>query len=129
MSKLDEFLNLRDVSEIREDVKIKVDGKDLVLGVRPLTESEHSDFQNRAYKMVGNKMMMNLPKYTKMVLDACIVEPNFHNPEFLKKAKCSTFEEFLDKKFPAGVLSDVMNAIQKLSGFDSYEMEIENAKN
>ena len=37
--------------------------------------------------------------------------------------------EFINKKFPAGVVSDIAIEIQKLSGFDSYEMEVENAKN
>ena len=37
--------------------------------------------------------------------------------------------EFLKKKFTAGVLTDIAQQIQELSGFESYEMEIENAKN
>ena len=44
MSKLDDFLGLTDVSEIRKTINVSIDGKEFELVIRPLTEDEHSDF-------------------------------------------------------------------------------------
>lgn len=129
MSKLDDFLNLNDVSEIKQEIEIEFNGKKFNLTIKPLTDREHSEFQKRSYSMSKNKVTMDTAKYNNLVLDACIIEPNFKDESFLKKVNCLSSIEFLTKKFPAGVLMDIAQRIQKLSGFESYEMEIENAKN
>lgn len=129
MSKLDDFLNLADVSEIKKTIKVNLGGKDFDLVIRPITEAEHTEFQRRSNVINKNKISFDSGKYTSLVLEACIVEPNFKNAEFLKKANCVSATEFLGKKFPAGILSDIAQKIQELSGFESYDMEIENAKN
>lgn len=129
MSKLDDFLGLSDVSEIRKEISVKVDGKDLSLVIRPLTENEHTEFQRRSQTITKNKMIFDTGKYNNLAVENCIVEPNFSDEGFLKKVKCISASEFLSKKFPAGVLTDIAQKIQELSGFESYEMEIENAKN
>jgi hypothetical protein len=129
MSKLDDFLNLNNVSEIKKTISVKINGKDLELVIRPLTEDEHNEFQRRSNVINKNKITFDSGKYSSLVLDACIVEPNFKDAGFLKKVGCVSATEFINKKFPAGVVSDISVKIQELSGFESYEMEIENAKN
>ena len=129
MSKLDDFLNLNDVSDIKKTIKVKLDGKELELVIRPITEAEHTEFQRRSNVINKNKITFDSGKYSNLVLDACIVEPNFKDADFLAKAGCNTSTEFINKKFPAGVVSDISQKIQEISGFESYEMEIENAKN
>lgn len=129
MSKLDDFLGLRDVSEIRKTISVNVNGKDLELIIRPLTEDEHNQFQRRSNNINKNKVSFDSGKYNDLVLSNCIIEPDFSNADFLKKAKCIDAVEFLHKKFPAGILTDIAQKIQELSGFETYEMEIENAKN
>ena len=129
MSKLDDFLNLTDVCEIKKTIKVNLDGKDFELVIRPITESEHTDFQRRSNVINKNKITFDSGKYSNLVIENCIIEPNFKNAEFLKKAGCTSASEFLNKKFPAGVISDITQKIQELSGFESYDMEIENAKN
>lgn len=129
MSKLDDFLGLTDVSEIRKEISIKLDGKELNLVIRPLNKDEHTEFQRRSQTVTKNKMIFDPGKYNNLVIENCIVEPNFSDETFLKKAKCISASEFLKKKFTAGVLTDIAQQIQELSGFESYEMEIENAKN
>ena len=129
MSKLDEFLGLTDVSEVRKTIKVKVGDKEFDFIIRPITEDEHTEFQRRSNSINKNKVTFDSGKYNNLVLEACIVEPNFSNEDFLKKVKCISAIEFLNKKFPAGTLQDIAGEIQKLSGFESYEMEIENAKN
>lgn len=129
MSKLDEFLGLTDISEVRKTIKANVGGKELELVIRPITEDEHTEFQRRSQNITKNKVTFDAGKYNNLVLTTCIVEPNFSDADFLKKAKCISASDFLNKKFPAGTLQDIASEIQKLSGFESYEMEIENAKN
>lgn len=129
MSKLDDFLGLTDVSEIRKEISVKLDGKELNLTIRPLDEDEHIEFQRRSQTVTKNKMIFDTGKYNSLVIENCIVEPNFSDEGFLKKVKCISASEFLKKKFTAGVLTDIAQQIQELSGFESYEMEIENAKN
>ena len=129
MSKLEDFLGLSDVSEIRKELTVDINGKKLSLTVRPITENEHNEYVKRCNVIKGNKVTFDSGKYNNLVLSDCIVEPNFNNVEFLAKAKCHNAEEFLNKKFPSGVLANISSEIQKLSGFESYEMEIENAKN
>lgn len=129
MSKLDDFLCLSDVTEIRKEISVNVNGQQLELVIRPLTEEEHTTFQRRSQNVTKNKVSFDSGKYNNLVLENCIVEPNFSEESFLKKVKCISGIEFLNKKFPAGVLSEIAQQIQELSGFESYEMEIENAKN
>lgn len=129
MSKLDDFLGLTDVSEVRKVIPINVGGTVLEITIKPVSEEEHSEFQKRCQVFNKNKMTFDTAKYNNLILESCIVEPNFSSEEFLRKAKCQTASEFINKKFPAGVVSDIAIEIQKLSGFDSYEMEVENAKN
>ena len=129
MSKLDDFLDMADVSEIRETIKETVNGKEFEFIIRPLTQEEHSEFQKRANTIKGKNITFDLGKYNKLVLDACIVEPDFADEKFLNKVKCNSASEFLNKKFPAGVLTDIAEKIQTLSGFETLEADIENAKN
>ena len=129
MSKLDDFLGLTDVSEVRKVIPINVGGTVLEITIKPVSEEEHSEFQKRCQVFNKNKMTFDTAKYNNLILESCIVEPNFSSEEFLRKAKCQTASEFINKKFPAGVVSDIAVEIQKLSGCDSYEMEVENAKN
>lgn len=129
MSALEDFLNLGDVKDINEEIKVVVGGKELALKVRALTEIEHSDFQKRAQSIGRKSVSFDVEKYNSLILTTCIIEPNFNSAEFLEKAKCTTAWEFLTRKFPAGVLSDVASKIQEISGFKPFEMEIEEAKN
>lgn len=129
MSKLDEFLGLEDVSEIRKTIAVKIGDKILDLVIRPLTEDEHTEFQRRSNTISKNRIAFDSGKYNDLLLSACIVEPNFADEGFLKKAHCISGIEFLKKKFTAGQLSDIATEIQKLSGFETFDMEIENAKN
>jgi hypothetical protein len=129
MSKLDDFLNLTDVCDIKKTITVNIGGKDFELVIRPITESEHTEFQRRSNVISKNKVTFDSGKYSNLVLETCIVEPNFKDAEFLKKANCVSASEFLNKKFPAGVVSEISQKIQELSGFESFDVEIENAKN
>lgn len=129
MSKLDDFLGLGNVEDIREEIKVRVQGKEYSLTIRAMTGEEHADFQKRSNVITKKSVSFDLGKYNSLVLPACIVEPNFSDAKFLEQVKCQTAWEFLSKKFPAGVLVDIGQKIQELSGFESLDMEVEEAKN
>lgn len=129
MSKLEDFLGLVDVSEIRQTISVELGGKKLELVIRPLTDQEHQNIQKRCQVMVKNKMVFDTGKYNECILEACIVEPNFNEASFLNKVGCMTSTEFLKRKFPAGVLMDIGSQIQTLSGFETIELEVDEAKN
>ena len=129
MSKLEDFLGLVDVSEIRQSIFVELSGKKLELVIRPLTEQEHQNIQKRCQVMVKNRMVFGTGKYNENLLQACIVEPNFSDAAFLEKVGCMTAIDFLKKKFPAGVLMDIGSQIQTLSGFETIELEVDEAKN
>lgn len=129
MSKLDEFLALKDVSEITDEITVKVGGKSLALKIRAVSETEHNEFQKRALAIGKKNVQFDKGKFDSLMIPSCIVEPNFNNAEFLERAKCHTAWEFLTRKIPAGVLSEISAKIQELSGFESLEEEVEEAKN
>lgn len=129
MSALDDFLELKDVSEIRKTLNVKINGKDFELVVKPISAEEHVEFQRRCQNINKNRVVFDNGKYTLLVVEECIVEPNFADEGFLKKVGCVSASDFIKRKFPAGVLADILSEIQKISGFESFEMEIEEAKN
>lgn len=129
MSKLEDFLGLDDVVDIRKTVKVAIGKKEFDFTIRPLTETERTESHRQSYVVSGNERVFDAGKFQSRVLDKCIVEPNFKNADFLEKAKCQTAEEFRNRKLPAGVLDDLYNRISDLSGFGTTRKEVEEAKN
>ena len=130
MSKLmDDFLSLGNVDDIQEEITVNVQGKALALKIRAQTEDEHTDFQRRATVINKKSVFFDKGKYTSLLLPACIIEPNFNSEEFLKKAGVNTAWELITSRLPSGVIEEISQKIQELSGFDSLDAEIEEAKN
>lgn len=130
MSKLDEFLSVGKCTDVQEDISVKLGGKDFTLKIRAMSEDEHKEWQKRAMNISKKgSVSFDSGKYNQLMIPACIVEPNFNDAAFLEKAKCQTAWEFICSRFPAGVLENISQKIQELSGFDSLDAEIEEAKN
>lgn len=129
MSKLEDFLGLDDVADIRQTVKAAIGGKEFEFTIRPITEAERMECRKQSYVGKGDDRILDLDKFQSRLLDKCIVEPNFRSAEFLEKAKCQTAEEFRNKKIPSGVLDYLYNSISRLSGFGTTREKVEEAKN
>ena len=129
MGKLEDFLALKDVSEITDTISVNIGGKSLSLKIRALSQSEHAEFQKRATTIGKKNVSFDKGKYDSLMIPVCIIEPNFNSADFLQKAGYPTGWEFLVHKFPSGVLADISSKIQELSGFESIEEDIEEAKN
>lgn len=130
MSSLDDFLALDDVKDISQSVQERINGKVFEFVIRPLTADEHKEFQKRSYTIgTKGKVSFDVMKYKMLEVLNCVITPDFSDADFLAKAKCTSAEEFYTKKIPAGVIADLSEKIEALSGFDSYEMEVDEAKN
>lgn len=130
MSKLEDFLSLGKTTDKRDVIEVSVFGKKLSLTIRPMSEEEHNEWQKRAMTISRKgDTSFSLGKYNSLMVPACVVEPNFNDADFLEKAKCISGWEFINSRFPAGVIEDIASRIQKLSGFNTLQAEVEEAKN
>ena len=130
MNAIEEFLELPDLTEMKETITINYNGKPLEFVVRPINDTEFKDYQKRSQKRQGNRIVIDDTKIRACILENNIVEPDFNNAEFLRKAGCVTGIEFLERKFPSGVLQDIVAKVLEISGFDNdINVEIEEAKN
>ena len=130
MSALDDFLALDDVKDVRQTVKEKIGGKTFDFVIRPLSADEHKEFQKRSYSIgTKGKVSLDVMKYKMLEVLNCVIEPDFSKADFLQKAGCNTAEEFYEKKIPAGVIADLSEKIETLSGFEAYQEEVDEAKN
>lgn len=128
-SSLDEFLGLADVADVRENIKVMINGKLFDFEVSPMTQEVHSKYQRRCLSYKNGKADFDKAKYNLLCCSEHITSPNFSDAAFLQKAKCDTAIDFLSKKFPAGVLENIAEKIADLSGFKPIDMEIDEAKN
>ena len=128
-SKLEDFLDLGNIADIQDEISVNIGGKDLTLRIRAMTETEHKDFQKRSTIITKKNVDFDTGKYNSLMIPACIIEPNFNSADFLAKAKCQTAWDFINCRFPAGVIEDIGQKIQELSGFKPMGEEIDEAKN
>ena len=129
MSKLEEFLAVGKSTDMTEDITVKLGGKDFTLKIRAMSEDEHKEWQKRAMNITKKSVSFDSGKYNSLMIPACIVEPNFNDASFLEKAKCQTAWDFINSRFPAGVVENISQKVQELSGFDTLDAEIDEAKN
>ncbi len=137
--KLQEFLNTSNVREIKDKVAISQRLKDPDSGelykfeIRALTEKEYEVARSEATTLPRKKKesarFNNAIFNEKVILAGCIY-PNFKDAESIKAATCISPEDYLHKVLLPGEISDLAEAITKLSGFDvGMEELVEEAKN
>ena len=131
MSKLDDFLNLADVSDIKKTIKVNLDGKNFDLVIRPITEAEHTEFQRRSNVISKNKISFDSGKYSNLVLEACIVEPNLYDKELQDSYGVMTPEDLLQAMVDdPGEYQDFATFVQNYNGFTTtLEDKVDEAKN
>ncbi len=131
MTKLEDFLSLPNVADLRESVKFRYKEKDYEFIVSAITERQLKDYQKMSTRTTKNGPEIDESKVRAFILDNHIVEPCFSSADFLTKAGVARASDFLASKFPAGYLSDVVAKILAFSGFDNGDIneDIEDAKN
>lgn len=129
MTELDDFLSLPDISEITEECKFNINGKELIIKVRAITSDEHTDWIGMSTVTRNGKSDLNIGKYMELAISSCVIEPNFNNSDLLRKTKCANGFELMSKKIPIGVMQDIFSKIQKISGFENINDYVKDAKN
>lgn len=131
MSDLLNFLIENPVDDVTDKVIVSKRLEKFPFVIRAMSGPEFSDYQ-RAATQVGKKKKVdfNSKLFNELVVLNHTVEPNFRDAETIKKAGCTTPEQFLYKSLLAGEIAELSNRISALSGFDAdMEETIEEAKN
>lgn len=126
MTTLEDFLALPNVSEERHTIKIR--GFEFI--VKPMTTTQFGAYQRKAKSKTDKGYETDSGKLNLYILEGQIVEPNIRQVDFLSQVGCSTATEFLNKKFKAGEIAELVDQITQISGFDAdFEDKVEEAKN
>ena len=131
MSTLLQFLIENPVDDLTAEVIVSNRLAKYPFKIRAMTGPEFSEYQKLATKIGKNKKVeFNSKTFNEMVVLNHTVEPNFRDADTLKKAGCTSPEQFLYKSLLAGEISELAQQISSLSGFDKdMEDTVEEAKN
>ena len=129
MSKLEEFINFQDVSQMESEVY--VNERLGTFKVKPLTANKHNELRNRC--LIRNKkgeMITDINKFNLLLVTEQTIDPDFSNSDFLEKTGCQTAREFIERKFLSGEIQTIAGKILEISGFDiDINEKVEEAKN
>ncbi|MBB6670281.1 phage tail assembly chaperone [Cohnella nanjingensis] len=136
MSALQDFLNSNPIDQLTDDVVVSArfrdkDGNPLKFKIKGMTNREFDDIRRRCTEVKkGRKVEFDAHKFNTAVIINHTIVPDFKDAESIKKMGCTTPDEYLNKVLLAGEISELVNQIQKLSGFDVDMNElVEEAKN
>jgi len=129
MSKLVDFLALPDVDSLTEEAYIN--DRIGIFKIKAITNKQWENYRARSKGKVNKEGVdFDNEKFNNLVMAGHIVEPNFSDATLLSKAGCATVAEFISRKILPGEVSEIVERITKLSGFDSdINKDIEEAKN
>ena len=107
--------------------------KDFPFTIKGMTGNEYNDYQNRCIENPNSpkKRKFNSRKFNELIVINHTIEPNFKDADWLKAANAGMApENLMYKTLLAGEITELAEAILKLSGFDKdLEEEIEEVKN
>jgi Phage XkdN-like protein. len=136
MSTLQEFLNSNPIDNLTEEVVISErfkdrDGNVLKFKIRAMTSKEFDDIRKRSMRLKkGRQFELDVERFNSAIVINQTVVPDFRNAASIEKLGCATPEEYLNKVLLAGEITELVNQIQRLSGFDRDMNElIDEAKN
>ena len=124
-NKLNAFLNpeLPEEKEVFISSRFKgEDGKPVLFRIKPLTQEENSRLQKRATRKGtsrnGHTQEFDATLYSKILVVAATVYPDFHDAELCAAYKTNIPEEIPGKMLLAGEFKKLSDEITILSGFD-----------
>lgn len=126
-----QFLIENPVDNLTDKVVVSARLANFPFTIKAMTGPEFSEYQKAATRIGRHKKVdFDSRLYNELVVLNHTVEPNFRDAESIKKAGCSTPEQFLYKSLLAGEIAELANKISDLSGFDrDAEETIDEAKN
>jgi hypothetical protein len=135
MSTLQEFLNAHPVDNLTEEVVVSPrfkdkDGNILKFKIKAMTNETFDDLRKRYTNGKGRKIEFDAKGFNNAVAIEHTIVPDFRDAASIQKLGCTTPDEYLNKVLLAGEIATLVNAIQKLSGFDvDINDLVEEAKN
>lgn len=124
MSRLEDFINFQDVSNMEEEIYIN--DRLGSFKIKPLSGQKNEEFRKRS----TSKNVTDINKFQLLVVSEQVIDPDFSNAEFLSKTGCQTAREFIERKFKAGEIATIANKILDISGFNiDINEKVEEAKN
>lgn len=133
MNALQQFLLENPVDNIVEKVTVSARLKDFPFQVKAITGGEYNDYQARCIENPNSpkKRKFNSKKFNELIVTNHTVDPNFKDADWLTKSGCGVDStKLLYKTLLAGEISELAEAILRISGFDKdLEEEIEEVKN
>ena len=129
ISDLERFLALPDADSIVEEIYIN--DRIGTFRVRAMSQADFKEYQRQAQGRIGRKGMdFDVGKFNLLMVAGQVIQPDFANAEFLKKAGCVSAEQFISKKLLPGEIAELAKKIQEISGFDNEpDKDLEEAKN
>ena len=133
MNKLMEFLASNPVDNVVKTIKLEGRLKDFELKAKALSGKKYNEFQTIALENPGSSKKRTSPptRFQELIILDCLVDPNLKDVEFLKKLGVATPQEALYKVFLSGEITQIAEAILKISGFDEdieiLEEEVKNS--
>lgn len=104
-------------------------GQPFLLTLKAIPSKRYTEIQTAATTFKKNKQDFDLHKLQILTLVAGIESPALDNIDLLKKIGAATPAELLDKLLLAGEITNIADAISKLSGYDSIDSEADEVKN
>lgn len=103
--------------------------KEFPFTIRELTLGEWNEARKRAVNDAMPERIDSI-EVTKQIVIAGCVSPNFKDAEFIKSCGCITPGELIDKVLLAGEVTQLSEAISRISGFGNKIDELKDeAKN
>ena len=131
MSTLTQFLIENPVDNLTTEIIVSSRLAKFPFTIKAMTGPEFSEYQKLATRIGKHKKVeFNSKTFQELVVLNHTVEPNFRDADSIKKAGCTTPEQFLYKSLLAGEIAEIAQQVSNLSGFDKdAEETIEEAKN
>lgn len=136
MSKLEEFLMQNELNT-EETMEVKVSERiPLPFKIRAISEAENKAIKKSCQTVTFDKRThqkvidTNYDLYLTRLVIACCIEPNFKNADLQAKFGVMGAEALVDKLLRPGEYNQLLEAVQKINGFDTdINTLVEEAKN
>lgn len=122
------FLAKNPVNDIEHEVSIPGRLADFTFKIKPMTQKQYYKYQQIATTVIPGKnkdVKFNTGRFSELVILNHVVYPNFKDVNLLSDAGVDTPEQYLEKFFLAGELSNLTEEISIISGFQTPDVELE----
>lgn len=122
------FLQKHPVGDIEQEVSIPGRLAKFKFKIKPMTQKQFYKYQSIATTVIPGKnkdVKFNSGRFNELVIVNHVTYPNFSDATLLSNAGVNTPEEYLNKFFLAGELTNLSEEISIISGFQTPDKELE----